>query len=255
MTTLGGKVAVVTGASRGIGLAAAAELSRRGAHVVITGRDAGRLEDAMRSVGLDAVPFAADVAEDSAAARCVDRTLDRFGRVDILVNNAGVSGAPGRLVDQPRDAFVRLFTTNTWGPVTWAGAVWRGWMNEHGGSIVNVASIGGLTVGPNIGVYCASKAALIHLTRQLAHELAPRVRVNSVAPGLVRTRFSEALWRERETEAGAATPLARIGEPRDIAAAIAFLAGDDAAWITGETLVIDGGHLLGAPEPELEEAR
>jgi NAD(P)-dependent dehydrogenase (short-subunit alcohol dehydrogenase family) len=117
-------------------------------------------------------------------------------------------------------------------------------MQEHGGTIVNTASVGGLVVGPNLGVYHASKAALIHLTKQLALELAPKVRVNAVAPGVVRTRLAEALWKEHEAAVSAVTPLGRIGEPSDVASAVAFLASDDASWITGETLVMDGGQIL-----------
>jgi NAD(P)-dependent dehydrogenase (short-subunit alcohol dehydrogenase family) len=119
-------------------------------------------------------------------------------------------------------------------------------MGEHGGAIVNTASLGGLRVAPNLGLYHASKAALIYITKQLAMELGPAVRVNAVAPGITRTRFAEALWAEHEAAVVADTPLGRIGEPDDIGAAVAFLASDAAGWVTGETLLIDGGQLLGA---------
>jgi NAD(P)-dependent dehydrogenase (short-subunit alcohol dehydrogenase family) len=131
----------------------------------------------------------------------------------------------------------------------WTQVVWDAWMKEKGGAIVNVASLGGLIVGANLGVYHASKAALIHLTRQLALELGPQVRVNAVAPGVVRTRLSEALWREQEQEVAAETPLKRIGEPEDVGSAIAFLASAESSWITGETMVIDGGQILTVPQP------
>ena len=135
---------------------------------------------------------------------------------------------------------------NLWAPILWTSLAVKAWMGEHGGSIVNTASIGGLSVGADVGIYHVSKAALIHLTRQLALELGPKVRVNAIAPGVVRTRLAEALWKENEAKVAAATPLGRIGEPEDLGEAVAFLAGDGARWITGETLVIDGGQLLGS---------
>jgi NAD(P)-dependent dehydrogenase (short-subunit alcohol dehydrogenase family) len=133
-----------------------------------------------------------------------------------------------------------------WAPLLWSQLVVEAWMGEHGGSIVNTASVGGLAVSPNLGIYHVSKAALIHLTRQLAIELGPAVRVNAVAPGTVRTKLAEALWREHEAQAAGNMPLQRIGEPEDIGTVITFLASDDSSWITGETLVIDGGQLIGA---------
>jgi NAD(P)-dependent dehydrogenase (short-subunit alcohol dehydrogenase family) len=120
-------------------------------------------------------------------------------------------------------------------------------MCEHGGSVINTSSLGGLIARPDLGIYHATKAALISLTRHYALELAPTVRVNAVAPGLVRTRLAEALWSQDEDELAAQFPLGRIGEPRDVAGAVAFLASDAASWITGETIVIDGGQMLGAP--------
>jgi NAD(P)-dependent dehydrogenase (short-subunit alcohol dehydrogenase family) len=180
--------------------------------------------------------------------------MERFGSVDVLVNNAGTNPAFGPLVDQEHERFAKTLDVNLWAPVLWTRLVWRGWMREHGGSIVNTASVGGLVVGPNLGVYHASKAALIHLTRQLAFELAPKARVNAVAPGVVRTRLAEALWKEHEEKVAGNTPLGRIGEPADVASAVAFLAGDGASWITGETLVIDGGQILGTAAAEGAEA-
>jgi NAD(P)-dependent dehydrogenase (short-subunit alcohol dehydrogenase family) len=134
----------------------------------------------------------------------------------------------------------------------------RAAMREHGGTVVNVASMDGIGVARDLGVYNISKAALIHLTRHLALELAPRVRVNAVAPGIVRTRLSRALWEQDEPRVAAGIPLARIGEPPDVASAVVFLASDAAGWITGETLSIDGGQLraasIGDPEPALSPA-
>jgi NAD(P)-dependent dehydrogenase (short-subunit alcohol dehydrogenase family) len=131
----------------------------------------------------------------------------------------------------------------------WTALATKAWMGEHGGSVINTASLGGLVHEAGLGVYNTSKAALIYLTKQLALELSPKIRVNAVAPGVVRTRLAEALWKEHEQELAAAIALNRIGEPDDVAAAIVFLASDAAAWITGETMVIDGGLRLGNPVP------
>ncbi len=246
-TDLEGRVAIVTGASRGIGLACAAALSARGAAVVLTSRHQDAADGAAAELGGEAVGFAAHASDPEAAERCLRFALERFGRLDILVNNAGTNPAYGPLVDQDQGRFMKTFEVNVWAPVLWTGLAWHGWMGENGGTIVNTASIGGLMPSPDLGVYNASKAALIHLTRQLAVELAPHVRVNAVAPGVIRTKLSEALWREQEQAVAAATPLARLGEPEDVGQAVAFLASDESSWITGETLVIDGGQLMTGP--------
>jgi len=238
-----GKTAVVTGASRGIGHAAARCLSKLGVNVVLTARTQDAADTAAATVR-GAVGFAAHAADVDAARRYVDFTLERFGRLDILVNNAATNAAYGPLVDQHYSAFRKTIDLNVWAPIVWSSLAARAWMSEHGGAIVNTASLGGLTTEPNLGIYNASKAALIHLTKQSAVELAPTVRVNAVAPGVVRTKLSEVLWREQEQAVADALPLGRIGEPEDIGQAIAFLASDAAAWITGQVLVIDGGAIL-----------
>jgi len=238
-----GKTAVVTGASRGIGHAAARCLSKLGVNVVLTARTQDAADTAAATVR-GAVGFAAHAADVDAARRCVDFTLERFGRLDILVNNAATNAAYGPLVDQHYSAFRKTIDLNVWAPIVWSSLAARAWMSEHGGAIVNTASLGGLTTEPNLGIYNARKAALIHLTKQSAVELAPTVRVNAVAPGVVRTKLSEVLWREQEQAVADALPLGRIGEPEDIGQAIAFLASDAAAWITGQVLVIDGGAIL-----------
>ena len=154
------------------------------------------------------------------------------------------------MLDQDHARFAKTLDTNLWAPILWTQLAWRSWMADHGGTVINTASLGGLAVSPNLGVYHVSKAALIHLTRQLALELAPKVRVNSVAPGIVRTRLSEALWKDDEAHVADLTPLGRIGSPDDVAGAVAFLASDRASWITGVNLVIDGGQILCTAQPD-----
>lgn len=242
---LAGRTAIVTGASRGIGLAIARALVADGAHVVLTSRNEQAVHEAAVTLGELAVGFAAHVTDEAAAARCVDFAIEKFGSLDLLVNNAGTNPAHGWIVDQDHARFSKTLDVNLWGPVLWSGLAWRAWMKEHGGSIVNTASIGGLVVGVNLGVYHASKAALIHVTRHMALELAPTVRVNAIAPGVVRTRLAEALWKDNEDQVAANTPLNRVGEPDDIGGVVAFLASDRARWITGETIVVDGGQILG----------
>jgi NAD(P)-dependent dehydrogenase (short-subunit alcohol dehydrogenase family) len=242
---LTGRTAVITGASRGIGLAIAQQLADAGANVVLTSRKQESADAAAAQIGGNALGVAAHAVEEDAAQRCIDLTLNRFGSVDILVNNAGTNPAFGPLIDQDHGRFAKIFDVNLWAPLLWTSLAVKGWMGEHGGVVVNTASIGGMAFEANLGLYNTTKAALIHVTKQLALELSPRVRVNAICPGVVRTRLAEALWKEHEQALSASTALGRIGEPADVAAAVAFLVSDAASWITGETLVIDGGQLLG----------
>jgi NAD(P)-dependent dehydrogenase (short-subunit alcohol dehydrogenase family) len=245
---LTGRTAIVTGASRGIGLGIAQQLAGAGANVVLTSRKQESADAAAAQVGGPpgkALGFAAHAVEEDAAQRCIDLTLERFGSVDILVNNAGTNPAFGPLIEQDHGRFAKIFDVNLWAPLLWTSLAVKGWMGAHGGAVVSISSVGGMEAAPNLGLYNATKAALIHVTKQLAMELSPRVRVNAVCPGVVRTRLAEALWKEHEQALSASTPLGRIGEPADVAAVVAFLVSDAASWITGETMVIDGGQLLG----------
>lgn len=242
---LRGRTAIVTGASRGIGLAIAQTLGGSGANVVLTARTQESAENAAQQVAGNAVGFGAHAADEEAARRCVDFAVDTFGGIDVLVNNAGTNPAFGPVIDQNHARFSKTFDVNLWAPVLWTSIAVRAGLADRGGAVVNMASIGGIAIEPNLGIYNATKAALIHLTKQLALELSPRVRVNAIAPGVVRTRLAEALWREHEELLNRKLPLGRIGGPADIGSAVAFLVSDAASWITGETLVIDGGTLLG----------
>ncbi len=240
-----GRVAIVTGGSRGIGLATATLLAERGASVVVTSRDQAAAEQAAGTIaGGRAIGIAADVLDEDAARACIDTTLERFGSIDILVNNAGIGATLVPLVDHDHATFTKIMDTNLWAPIFWTGLVWHAWMRKHGGAIINVSSLGGLSTAPMIGSYAASKAALLHITRHQAVELAPKVRVNAVAPGVVKTKLSEGLWRHQGDRVVAGTPLGRLGEPEDVAELIAFLASDAASWITGETVLQDGGAFL-----------
>jgi NAD(P)-dependent dehydrogenase (short-subunit alcohol dehydrogenase family) len=242
---LSGRTAIITGASRGIGLAIAQRLAADGANVVLTARKQESADAAAEQVNGSAIGVAAHAVDEDAAKRCVETTMDRFGSIDILVNNAGTNPAYGPLIEQDHARFAKIFEVNLWAPLLWTSLAVKAWMGEHGGAIVNTASIGGMHQSPHMGLYNATKAALIHVTKQLALELSPRVRVNAVCPGVVRTRLAEALWKDHEEILSASTALERVGEPPDVAAAVAFLVSDESSWITGDTMVIDGGQVLG----------
>jgi NAD(P)-dependent dehydrogenase (short-subunit alcohol dehydrogenase family) len=246
MDGLKDRVAIVTGASRGIGLGIAAELVRQGAKVCVTARGADALAAAVTSLGgpdaAIAVPGKADDAAHQADA--VARTMEAFGRVDMLVNNTGINPVFGPITDVDLGAAAKILAVNVLAPLAWTRLARDAWMGEHGGSIVNVASVAGVRASPGIGMYGVSKAALIRLTAELAVELGPGIRVNAVAPAVVKTKFATALYEGREEKVSAAYPLKRLGVPEDIAGAVAFLLSDAASWITGQTLVLDGGVTL-----------
>ncbi|HEX7444627.1 MAG TPA: SDR family oxidoreductase [Acidimicrobiales bacterium] len=243
-----GKVALVTGASRGIGRAIAEELAASGASVMLSSRKQPDLEAAAAEIraatGARVEVFAANAGDPDQAEACVAAAVERLGGIDILVNNAATNPYFGPTMEIDPERFDKTVAVNWRGPLMWTQSAWRAGMEERGGVVLNIASIGGLSHEPNIGVYNGTKAAVIHLTRQLALELAPKVRVNAVAPGLVKTDMARALWEPHEEAMARHMPVGRLGEPHDIASAAVFLCSDAASWITGTTLVVDGGALL-----------
>lgn len=242
-----GRAALITGASRGIGYGIAEALVARGDRVCITGRGEDALKEAVERLGSDRVIAVAGKAHDPAhQAEAVERTMAAFGRVDYLVNNAGTNPVFGPLADLDLGVARKVFETNVISALGLAQQTWHAWQKDNGGAIVNIASVAGLAPSPFIGAYGVSKAALINLTQQLAHEFAPRVRVNAIAPAVVKTKFARALYEGREEEAAAAYPLGRLGVPSDVGGAAAFLTSGQSDWITGQTIVLDGGMFLNA---------
>lgn len=241
---LGGRAALVTGASRGIGLAVAAALAAAGAAVMLSARKPGPLEEAAAGIPGTVATFPANAGDPDAAEACVAAAVERFGRLDILVNNAATNPYFGPLIDIDLPRWDKTVAVNLRGPLVWTQAAWRAWMRDHGGTVLNVASIGGLRPGGGIGAYDVTKAALIHQTRVLAEELGPGVRVNAVAPGLVRTDFARVLVETHGDAVAERLPLRRLGLPGDVAGAAVWLVSDLAGWVTGHTLVVDGGAVL-----------
>jgi len=244
-TRLDGKVAIVTGGSRGIGKAIAQAFVDAGAQVMITSRGAEACEAAAQEIGEGAHVEAGHIGKDEDAARVVEATMDRLGRIDVLVNNAATNPYAGPTIDVDRARWDKTLEINLTAPMFWTQRVWNRWMKEHGGSVINISSVGGFSTNPILGVYDITKAAMIHLTKQLAAEMAPQVRVNALAPGLVKTDFAKVLWEgNKGDEVSQSYPLKRLGEPEDVAAAALFLAAETGRWITGQTWVLDGGGVI-----------
>jgi 3-oxoacyl-[acyl-carrier protein] reductase len=247
----GGRVAVVTGSTKGIGKACAARLATEGAAVVLNARSRADLEQAAKELaigGARVATYAGDVTEDGVPAALVEAACKQFGRIDLLVSTIGLSPYFGSLLEIDPSSFKTTMTANTWVGVALLQAALQAGLGR-GGAMVNISAIGTRKLFVPAGAYLASKAALDVLTRLLALEAAPRgVRVNGVAPGLIRTAATERLLSDPalENQQAAAVPLGRVGEPNDIAGAVAFLLSDDAAYVTGTVLDVDGGALLSA---------
>jgi NAD(P)-dependent dehydrogenase (short-subunit alcohol dehydrogenase family) len=238
--SLDGKVALVTGASKGIGKAIAAGMAEAGAKVMLSSRKQDQLEAAADDIDGETAVFAANAGDLDAAAACVRATIETFGGLDILVNNAGTNPYYGATLGVDPARYDKTFEVNVRGPVFWCQQAWEQSFQDHPGVILNIASVGGLRGDFGLGVYNVTKAALIHLTRQLAGELGP-TRVVGIAPGLVDTDFAALLVQNFGEALAASMPTKRLGEPEDIANLAVFLASDKASWITGETYVVDGG--------------
>ncbi len=241
---LDGKAALITGGTRGIGRAIAEACAAAGADVCVVARKPDELAEttkALAELGGRVLTVQGSVGDPAVADASVDTMLAEFGRCDLVVNNAAVNPSYGPLMDADMGAVAKIFDANIAGPLRFVVAAWHGFMQENGGAVLNVVSVGGMRPGPFIGAYNVSKAALIHLTRQLAQELAPGVRVNAIAPGLVKTDMARALWEPNEPAMARAHTLARLGVPDDIASGALFLLSDAASWLTGEVMVVDGG--------------
>ena len=241
---LDGKVALVTGASRGIGKAIAAAYAEAGAAVMISSRKQAALEEAAADMKGTVEVFEANAGEPDQAEACVAACVERLGGLDILVNNAATNPYYGPIMGIDVSRAEKTVKVNQLGTLVWTQLAFRYAMEQRGGSVLNMASVGGYLVDDRIAYYNVTKAAVMHLTTELAAELAPKIRVNAIAPGLVKTDMARALWEENEPSLAAATPLGRLGEPEDIAGAALFLVSDAASWITGQTLSVDGGHLV-----------
>jgi NAD(P)-dependent dehydrogenase (short-subunit alcohol dehydrogenase family) len=243
---LKGRTAIVTGASRGIGLAIAHRLVADGARVVITGRTQETLDQAVAELGGrgSALAIAGKAADADHRAAVIAEALAAYGSVDLLVNNAGINPVYGSVLDVDPVVAGKMVDTNVLAAIAWVKACRDAWMGDHGGVVVNVSSVAGLAPSPGIGWYGATKAMMSRVTAELAVELAPAIRVNAVAPAVVKTRFAGVLYEGREEQVAASYPLKRLGHPEDVASLVWFLLSDEASWITGQTITIDGGLTL-----------
>jgi len=246
--SLEGKAVLVTGGSRGIGKGIAARFARAGANVMITSRREEDLAATAAELGDGVAWCAANVGRPEEAERAVDAVLEQFGRIDVLVNNAATNPYAGPTIDIDLPRWEKTWQVNLTGPLVLSQHAWNKWMKEGPGdcSIINISSVGALHTNPIIGAYDITKSALVHLTKQLAAELGPKVRVNAICPGLVRTDFARTLWEgDGEAHVARRNPLARIGEPDDISGTALYLASSLAAWVTGEAILVDGGQNVG----------
>ncbi|MDX6291880.1 MAG: hypothetical protein QOH50_955 [Kribbellaceae bacterium] len=243
---LEGRTAIVTGASRGIGLAIAHRLVADGARVVITGRTQETLDEAVAGLGgrKNALAVAGKAADPSHRGSVVAAAVATYGSVDLLVNNTGINPVYGSLLDVDPTVAAKMVDTNVLAAMAWVKACRDAWMGAHGGAVVNLSSVAGLAPSPGIGWYGATKAMLSRVTSELAVELAPTIRVNAVAPAVVKTKFAGALYEGREDKVASTYPMKRLGVPEDVASLVWFLLSDEASWITGQTITIDGGLTL-----------
>ena len=248
---LSGKVAIVTGASRGIGEAIAQHFAQAGAKVVVCARKLESLQtvaDAINQAGGTALALACHTGKREQIQAVVEQTLAEWGRIDIVVNNAATNPHFGPLLNSDAAQWDKTYEVNVKGYFWLIQAAAEAMQAQGGGSIINVASVAGLQPATAMGIYSISKAAVIAMTKQLAQELGPlNIRVNALAPGLIKTKFSSALWDNEDLNQKivAGTPLGRIGTVDEVAAAALYLASEAAAFTTGTVLTMDGGSLVG----------
>ncbi|QSR24840.1 3-oxoacyl-ACP reductase [Nocardioides aromaticivorans] len=241
-----GRTAIVTGASRGIGLSIAQHLVADGARVVITGRGKEALDEAVAALGGPerALSVAGKADDPDHQDDVIRQALATYGSVDLLVNNTGINPTYGPMVEIDLAVARKIFEVNCLAALSWVQKAHQAWMKDHGGAVVNVSSLSSIRPAVNIGFYGATKAMLNSITELLAVELGPDIRVNAVAPAVVKTKFATALYEGREAEAAEGYPLKRLGLPDDIGSVVAFLLSDQAGWLTGQTVVVDGGGSL-----------
>lgn len=243
--SLDGQVALITGASRGIGFAIAAALVDRGANVVLTARKQEGLDAAIAELPQgSAIGFTGRAHDEEHQNKVLDGIAREYGRLDVLVNNAGINPVYGPLSELDLDAARKVIDVNVLAGLSWVQKVLKHDgldFQTNRGRVIFLSSVTGQTPAHGIGLYGISKAAVAHLTRTLGVELGPEVRVNAISPAVVKTRFATALYQGHEDEVTAAYPLRRLGKPEDIASAAAFLASDESSWITAEVLTLDGG--------------
>lgn len=247
---LTGKVALITGASKGIGKAMAIAMGQAGAKVVISSRNQETLDEVateMRSEDIDVLPIAGNVGDSESMKHLVTETLSKFGGIDILVNNAAVNPVFGPVVNTDEAAFDKIMQVNVKGPFELAKLVHSSMIARGGGSIVNISSIGGLTPEAMLGIYSVSKAALISLTKVMAKEWGPDgIRANVICPGLIKTKFSEALWSNEKilNSVMRKQPLNMLAEPEDVAGLALLLASPAGAFCNGGVYTSDGGYTI-----------
>ena len=246
---LDGKVAIVTGGTRGIGLAIATTLARAGAKVVISSRKAEHVDAAVKALlreGLEVVGIPANMGTAADAHELAARTVEHFDGIDIIVNNAATNPVFGPLQHATDDAFEKIFSVNLKGPLELCRTAHTVMAQRGAGAIVNVASIGGISPEAGLGLYSVSKAALVSLTKVMAQEWgADGIRANVICPGLIKTRFSQALWQDKNIsdQVLGHQPIRRIGVPDDVAGLALFLASDASSYCTGGVYMVDGGYL------------